>query len=176
MFAGRMFPKVGIATALLLVCAPGTAFAEYHNLGAIAPGDTQGYVFGHGKGTFTDELAFSISQPGSGAADYYNFFVKMGKVRSNIENAQITLTGPAGFTTVSFGLASGASYAIQLISGSYSAKITGNATGSDGGAYNLGVTAPTPEPATMGLMFGGAAAASFMARRRRRAAARIAAA
>lgn len=174
MIATKMLSRAGIAAALLMVCSPTAAFADSFDLGAVAPGQTEGHVFGHSKGSFTDTLTFNISTPGTGSADYYNFFVSIGKVRSNIQNAYMTLTGPAGFAPVSTALMDGQSYALQLLSGAYTATITGSATGTDGGAYNIGVTAPTPEPATMGLMFGGAAAASFMARRRKRAAAKLA--
>ena len=170
----KLLAWTGAAT-LMLAATTQVASAETANLGTIPVGQTEGYVFSHRPGSFTDTLNFNISVAGTGAADYFNFLVQMNN-RSNIQNAYLVLTGPAGFSTYETALTSGSSYALQLLSGSYSATITGNATGRSGGAYEFDVTAPTPEPATMTLMFGGAAAASYMGRRRKRAAARQAAA
>jgi hypothetical protein len=159
---------LAIAASLAIGTIPAAAWAGTYDLGTIPANTTVGEVVEHKPGAFTDTITFKIQSGGAGIADYYNFYVLNGggKVRSNIIDAALNLTGPTAFST---SLTSGTSYPIALLAGSYTATITGKAVGANGGAYNFDVTAPTPEPATMALMAGGIAMSGFMARRRRRA-------
>ncbi|PTQ12349.1 hypothetical protein CLG96_07395 [Sphingomonas oleivorans] len=167
MRALKVIRNTGVAAALA-IAAHGTASAATADLGTIAPNSSAGTVFAHTPGSFTDTVTFNITASGTGEASYYNFYVLSGKVRSNIVDAFLTLTGPTSFSTA---LTGAGLYPVSLLAGSYTGTITGKATGSDGGAYNFAITAPTPEPATMGMMAAGMAMSGFVARRRKKASA-----
>lgn len=168
----RRFLYAFAATAALVAAAP--SYANSIDLGTISPGTTKGSVQSHGGGSFSDDFTFNIVTSGSdGNLAYTNFFVSAA---SNIVDATLSLMGP---TTNSFyfdGTHGTTNQSVMLAAGNYTATLTGTVTGSDGGAYNLRITAPTPEPELWLSMTAGVGLAGFMARRRRKAGAATAAA
>nr|WP_257802215.1 PEP-CTERM sorting domain-containing protein [Aquincola sp. J276] len=57
--------------------------------------------------------------------------------------------------------------ALSLPAGEFIYRVTGTATGAEGGLYTLSLTAPIPEPSSYALMLGGIAAVGLLAWRRR---------
>jgi hypothetical protein len=155
-------------TAGILSASGSPALATSVDLGTIQPGTTDGYVFSHAKGSFTDTINFMISQGGGATAQYFNFLVtgKKGDLRSNITNAFLSVTGPSSFST---SLKHDTSYDFSVKPGAYSATVTGVANGALGGAYAVQVAAPTPEPEAMGMIaVGMGMAAGYVGRRRKK--------
>lgn len=108
------------------------------------------------KGTFTDFFNFTITISSEVAASVQNNALKMGtkNVRNisgltmSLFNTNGTLGNMLDDTQIGASLTSGESSLDILPSGNYYAKVTGNATGSQGGHYSVQMVAdPVIPPA-----------------------------
>lgn len=184
----RKMLTVGVAVASLAAFAqPAFAADKFFNLGDISPGTSQTAQFRHfTKGTtntattevyasnakaFSDTVLFNIGLDGAGAGVFTVQVLKMGSAfLKNITNGTLTLVNQDTSQTLfdNKALTSGAQFAIPFLAGSYEATIKGNASGKNGGDYQISFAAPVPEPAVVGSMGAGLVLAGFIATRRRR--------
>ena len=156
-----------LVAASAIACATGTALADTtFNLGPIdGQSKSIGDSFAAGAAPFTDTYNFSLIGPNtlSGIVTTFNFMTLFGISGLSLSLTGGTLLGAA--TDVN--PADGYSFS-GLGLGNYALKITGDVTGTGGGAYG-GVmqAAPVPEPETYALLLAGLGVIGFVARRRR---------
>lgn len=156
----------------LAFAASAPAMATTFNLGAIGtPGAT---TFGNSFSSnqhFTDTYNFSLGESsylvaGAAAAFDVNFL-------RDINVSSVTLLG--GSQTASINLGGTALSFSNLLAGAYQLVVTGEVTGSRGSASYAGamlalpsqLSAPVPEPETLGMLALGLAAIGLVARRRK---------
>jgi hypothetical protein len=157
-----------LALAAALVCA-GAAQADTFNIGElpIAP-NFYSNTNSVDAGAFSDIYNFIFPALGATASGSV-VTINIGSIL-NIPNVQVSLftdtntliaSGPTGASSVLFN--------VPLTAGnSYYYQVTGNATGSAGGAYSfLASAAPIPEPGTYAMLLAGLGVVGLIAARRR---------
>lgn len=156
-----MFLGVGAASANDLHADAGTL--------PVYPGDAYGHIFVHTPGAFTDTVDFYLPEGSLGSSANPIKLELVSRDVFGITGLTYELFGGTSpSTSISYGsfTGNGTQYDIPtLVAGNYHFLITGNATGSSGGAYAIALIASVPEPATYAMMLVGLGLIGFAARR-----------
>lgn len=145
---------------LALMLSMGAASANTYNIGDLTSYGDFGYskVYSTGTGNFSDIFNFSIPLLSESSASVAKAGVPS---RYNINNLTLELYSGSNLLTP-------VNDVWFLSKGNYFFKVTGTATGSIGGGYDINASAaPVPEPSTWAMMLGGFGLIGFMSYRRR---------
>jgi hypothetical protein len=165
--------KLAFASLLAALSFSTSALADTINAGVIpvSPADPYSHLFVHGPGAFFDTVNFSIAAPVLGSS--------ANPIQLTLNNIDVlAITGLSyqlwdnshPFGMISYGVFSGddTTFTVLLSSpGSYHIDLTGNATGTSGGAYGVALITAVPEPETYALLLAGIGCLLFVSRRQR---------
>lgn len=122
-----------------------------------------GQTLSNPSGSFSDMLNFTVSGPSSGLSTVANIALS---TLLNINNLQVSLYNSSNQLLAGAVSAGSPLTANNLNYGSYYFQVTGDATGSAGGAYTLAAEVePVPEPSDAILMAVGLGLVGFLALR-----------
>ena len=164
-----------IFASMLLALSAGFASANdiYVNAGSITTDTSHpyGHLFAHDVGTFSDTIDFTIPT-GSLGTNANPLYLTMGGVDVyNIANLTYSVysgTVASGGTLWGTFLGNNTSQDLAITAGgAYHILVTGDATGTSGGAYSVSLVSGVPEPETYAMMLGGIGLLGAMVRRRK---------
>lgn len=168
--------KISSLLAAGVVCvSAGAALANDIHVNAsglpLSSAAPYGHVFMHDVGAFTDTIDFVVPVDGlHTSANPLNVQVAGSDV-FNISNLRYDLWGgTSGSSSTWYGTFNGntTSYTIGTMAGAFHILVTGNADGTSGGVYGIGLISAVREPETYGMVLLGLGLLGFAARRQQK--------